>query len=184
MAAHLLQTPWTFYGQSKTKKVDYEQQIQKIAKVVSVEEFWAVYCRLPRSDYLGVSKALHFFRNDARAMWEDEENRNGGTFQITLQKEHGPAAWEKLLLGMIGEQLDPDVIGAVATCQGENQRVIVWTRTNDDQEMKRRVAAQLFETLNMPLKSRIQYRPHAMKAWTSWLLDASGPVEEIPEEAQ
>jgi hypothetical protein len=44
--AHLLQTHWTFYyhcHDPRSVKRNYEAAIQKIAKVVSVEEFWGVY---------------------------------------------------------------------------------------------------------------------------------------------
>lgn len=175
--SHKLNTPWTFYGFHPVKDGDYETFITKIAKVYTAEEFWAAYCRIARPK--GVD-AVQFFRNDIRALWEDEGNRDGGTFQFRFQVQHGYAAWEKLLLGLIGEHVNPDIIGAVLSRQNKDQvQIVLWNRTSQDEQLTSELAKQLFKLMDMPFKSQVRYRQHqsdGRKEMKTWVLEADGPV--------
>ncbi|OHT12058.1 Eukaryotic translation initiation factor 4E type 2 [Tritrichomonas foetus] len=184
--AHLLQTPWTFYFFQKGKNnTDYSKCIQKVAKVTSVEEFWGAYSHFLRPDKLRPSFQLHFFRNDSRAMWEDEENKSGGAFLIMLQPSHASEAWEKLLLSMIGEQIDSDIIGAVIALRPDCHRLFVWNQTAD-LNFCQKLAGELFKILELPYKTKICYNPHSrflstdgsgqLITSTTYQYEADGPV--------
>lgn len=185
--AHLLANPWTFYyylkprGNPHNRNVDYGKCIQRVAKVSSVEEFWAVYSRLIRPETLKIGAALHFFRDDSRAMWEDEENEQGGTFMIQLPKGHASPAWEKLLLDFIGGQIHSDIIGAVISLRQENDRLIIWNRTSNNQELLFHQCAQIFKSLELPLKSKVEYMAHpspknGRSKATTYVYEVDGPV--------
>ena len=161
---HPLAEPWTFYYYStsaaKKNDKDYSKCIQKIAKVATVEDFWAVYSHTLIPSKLKANCALHFFRGDSRAMREDPENTNGGTFFIKLIRGHASQQWEKLLLEFIGGNMDPDVIGAVVSVRIDNERIMVWNRTSNNPELRLKIVNQLYKCLNLPFKSKIEYLPH------------------------
>ena len=175
--SHRLHSAWTFYAFSQAfdKQKNYEKMIKPIARVETVEEFWATFTRIQRPR---ANNAIHFFRDNTRAMWEDEGNRNGGAFQLTFeQSQHGYVAWEKMLLGLIGERINIDVIGAVLSLKRDVVRIVIWNRTSNDLALKSEEARQLFEVAEMPFKSVIQYREHqadGKKNPETWILEASG----------
>ena len=185
--SHLLQSPWTFYiYQKKTRghnnTNDYESCIHKIAKVTTVEEFWGVYSRIIPLNKLG-SNAIHFFRGDSRAMWEDDDNINGGAFRIVLNKYHAPLKWENLLLDLIVEKLNYEFIGATITSKGEGFNLFIWNRTAV-LDLTRSLSGEIFKSLDLAYKSTIKYTPHSRFVstpgqdvkTTTYLLDTDGPI--------
>ena len=185
MASHPLEEPWTFYyystSQARKNDVDYSKCIQKIAKVSTVEEFWAVYSHTLIPSSLRPNCALHFFRGDSRAMREDEGNQNGGTFFIKLLRGHASQQWEKLLLEFIGGNMNPDVIGAVVSVKQDNERIMVWNRTSNDHQLRLDIVNQLYKCLNLPFKSKIEYLPHNRvpnQKPTAYTFENQGAVEQ------
>ena len=177
VGSHPMQTPWTFYAYKRDRNVSYEDCIMKIAKVYTVEEFWAVFTRLARLDYLQTGRSVMFFRDDIRPMWEDEGNRDGGTFEFRFQSGNGPAGWEKLLLSLIGEQIDTDIIGVVGSHKLGEDWIVVWNRTSKDEQLKSKLAGQLFHAMDMPFKSECRYKEHEIeerKVSRTWILEADG----------
>jgi translation initiation factor 4E len=163
MAAHALETPWTFYYHHPKTPKDWEAAIQKIAQVSTVEEFWAVYSRVKRPEALKAqgTESLHFFRGDSRAMWEDPANARGGAFRCEFQSGgHASLYWERLLLDLIGEQLHPDLIGALVQLKRNSEIISVWTRTSDSPALAVELATQLFRSLGLPYKTKMVWRKH------------------------
>ena len=186
---HVLQNPWTFYYYQKPKNPnsdqDYSKCIQKIAKISTVEEFWAVYSHVVRPEKLRPIIQLQFFRNDSRAMWEDEENKSGGAFFLSVPKTHGNDQWEKILLGLIGDQLNKDFIGAVIGLKPDCMRLYIWNQTADI-NLCQQLAGELFKILELPYKTKIIYTPHSkflttdgsgkLITKTTYQFEADGPV--------
>ena len=157
---HLLGSPWTFYYFQKKKAItdqEWASCIQPIAYVETIENFWAVYSRLTRPSQLRHTQ-YHFFRNHCRAIWEDEENVNGGIFSLDLSSNQIKidAAWETLLLGLIGERINPDVNGVVI----KGLYLTVWTKTSQDLELRQKIAGQIFTILHLPYKTKICFLPN------------------------
>lgn len=182
---HPLESPWTFYSYTSQKgqksEQDYLKCIEKISKVKTVEEFWAVYSHTIPPSKLKPNQALHFFRGDSRAMREDEENQNGGTFFIKLLRNHASQEWEKLLLDFISENINKDVIGAVVSVRSDSERILVWNRTSNDQSLRLNIANQLAKCLNLPFKSKIEYLAHQRVGNSKpimYTIEAEGAVEQ------
>jgi translation initiation factor 4E len=140
--------------------MSWEDRIEKIGKISTVEEFWGLYSRLIRPSAMRSGQRLHFFRNDSRAMWEDDENKNGGTFTIRLTPNQVTEKWEKLLLDFIGETLDEDFVGAVVSQVRVGGTIVVWHRTSNNPELLLKLVAQLFESAELPFKSEIIWAAH------------------------
>ncbi|KAK8854447.1 hypothetical protein M9Y10_017009 [Tritrichomonas musculus] len=187
---HLLETPWTFYYFQRpppnSPDMNYEESIHKIGKVYSCEQFWSIYSHIIHPDKLPATIALHLFRGDSRAMWEDEENRNGGSFLIRLPKGQVNYFWEKLLLSLIGEQFPPDVNGSAVSVRPKGDLLYIWHRTASDEDVRLEICRVLWKELNLPIKTKIDYSPFSdmlssnqNKAQIQYILESDGPVMKI-----
>lgn len=87
----------------------WEQCLHEVAACKSIEEFWILFnsIKLPTEINEGCNYAL--FQSSVRPMWEDEHNRNGGRWIITLEKrvdsDEVNRLWLDTLLLVIEEQL-------------------------------------------------------------------------------
>jgi len=65
-------------------------------------------------------------------MWEDEQNKRGGTWRLRVSKKDTPKVWQELLLAAIGEQLSEGVnegdaiCGVTVTLRDKDDIVQVW----------------------------------------------------------
>ena len=157
---HKLNCPWTFYYFDESEKVSYEEAIHRIAKVSTVEEFWHYYSHIQKPDKIKQDISLHFFRNDCRAMWEDDDYQNGGCFYLTFEKGvQIDFIWERILLGLIGEQFPEDLVGVVIKSKPNNAIVInAWHRTSSDTQLKIEICRQFEQILKLPPWTTIQYK--------------------------
>jgi len=158
--AHRLETPWTFYYQERSPKgngTQYASSIRKIGRFSTCEEFWGFYSHILRPEDISRDIALQMFRNDTRAMWEDEANSSGGSFRINTPRGSISLLWEKLILNMIGEQLPGDVTGAVASNRGRGNLLTIWHATARDEAVRNEIALGLARVLDLPHRSKIDY---------------------------
>ena len=152
-----LNSPWTFYYLQKDPNVKYEESIHKIGKFSTAEGFWQIYSHMIRPEKLPSNISVQLFRNDSRAMWEDEENRRGGDFLLRLPKKQANLVWERLALNLIGEQLPEDVNGIVVSTRNRVDLVYIWHQTANNPEIRLQIATSLVKILELPLKSKIEY---------------------------
>lgn len=185
-----LNNPWTFYYTQKSmddkEKIDYEAMLHKIGKFDTVFKFWEIFSHMNRADKNSNDITLSLFRNDTRPMWEDEENKNGGSFLIRFSKNHVKYAWEKLVLNLIGEQLPPDVIGIDVTTRVKMDLIHVWHQTSSDKDVRMDIFKSLVKILDLPIKTKVDYTPFsnyllpsAPKSSIQYLVDQNGPVEKV-----
>ena len=160
---HKLETPWTFYYYQRPPlndtKISYVESIHKIGKFSTVEEFWSYYSHITQPGKIAPTLALHLFRNDSRAMWEDEENSKGGFFLIRFPKGNINYIWEILVLNLIGEQFPSDVVGVVVSKRPKFDVIHLWHQTSSDENLKMEIATILWRILELPQKTQIDYYP-------------------------
>jgi translation initiation factor 4E len=184
---HPLQTPWTFYYLQRhagnTQEVPYEDSIHKIGKFSTCEDFWRFYSHMTRPDRLTPAISLHLFRNDSRAMWEDPENRDGGSFLLKFQKSQISAVWERLVLHLIGEQLPTDVVGAVVSPRAKVDLVYIWHQHARNEAIRLEICARLAWALELPSRTKMDYvsfdemmAPAAAKNSVQYWVEADGRV--------
>lgn len=173
MSEHPLQTPWTFYvyeRASDVSKESYTDCIQKIGQCRTCEEFWAFFSHIKKpTDLLSEnSPAIHLFRFDYRAAWEDPANIKGGLFRFLIHKKNVDLAWEKFCVAMVAEQVSEDVLGAVCMIRNRYDALQVWIRF-DDQEKRMTILNRIIQILQLPLKYRVDYTPcRIMSEGSQW----------------
>lgn len=115
----LLKREWSlWYFESETGK-SWVQCFHEVAACKSIEEFWILFnsIKLPTEIDEGCNYAL--FESGVRPMWEDEHNRNGGRWIITLEKridsDEVNRLWLDTLLLIIEEQHSgsPSICGVI-----------------------------------------------------------------------
>jgi translation initiation factor 4E len=113
-----LSRSWTWYYLNNQSK-NWDERINKIAEVKTVEDFWKTYGRIKLPTHISVGCDLMFFQTDIEPKWENEENRTGGRLVIEIKKEHRNEMlignWLNTLLGLIGENCN---VEGVAKCYG------------------------------------------------------------------
>lgn len=158
-----LASPWTFYGFEPAPPESgepYETQIKRIAKVTTGEEFWAVFSHMKRPSYLSNQRALHIFRGDSRAMREDPDQINGGSFLVRVSRVLADYYWESLCTNLVCGNMDPDVVGAIISAKQNYYNIYFWHQTAGDEELRMRICSQFCTLLHLPIGIRIDYTSH------------------------
>lgn len=155
--SHPLPTFWTFYlcetPKTKTETQAWEKCIKVISTINTVEEFWGLYTHLERPSKILPNYQYHVFRNKYRAVWEDEENKNGGVFSIPILSSYDEC-WEKILLILIGDSLSDDINGVVL----KGGKIDIWHRTASNENLRLQIASQIFSIIGLAPMSLINYR--------------------------
>lgn len=128
---HPLYTQWTLYFSSphvknvpKTPSTaaaplgqasGWMEDMRKVAKFDSVEEFWGLHNNIIAPSSLGNRADYYLFKEDIAPAWEDSANKNGGKWSIQLPKEKSKGSvdqmWLYTMLAAIGETYETDVGG-------------------------------------------------------------------------
>ncbi|KAB0395268.1 hypothetical protein E2I00_015829, partial [Balaenoptera physalus] len=81
------------------------------------------------------------FKDGIEPMWEDEKNKRGGRWLITLNKQQRRSDldrfWLETLLCLIGESFDDysdDVCGAVVNVRAKGDKIAIWTTECENRE--------------------------------------------------
>ena len=110
--------------------------IQKIYKIRSIRDFWCVHNNMPVLTELQFRTNLSFFKEDILPVWESPENENGGKWcaDLKLFREELNDIWLMVLLGLVGETVDPtrnEIVGVTIHLRRNGDRIAIWTRTTN-----------------------------------------------------
>jgi translation initiation factor 4E len=107
-----LQSVWTFWYITNNNAIPWADNMKKIMDVGFVEDFWSV-ARNWTPTSLTNHGDLAFFKQGIRPMWEDIENKAGGSWlhQISTTNQYQNSnqslfdLWQDSLLALIGDNL-------------------------------------------------------------------------------
>jgi len=180
---HPLQHGWSVWEHRKaTAAGDYGSSMTKICTFDTVEGFWRFMNFTPCPSEIFASEhgvpskfkerdveGISVFKKDCRPEWEDPRNVYGGELFLrkTMTVNQLDQWWEDLLLGLIGEKIDPtDVITGVRVVDKSVKgkvlyRIEVWFECNrdNDPQMVSAIQENVNQALNFNLK--LDYRPHS-----------------------
>lgn len=109
-----LNSAWTLYidqiPATGSSLQDYTQNLKKIYKISTIQEFWQVYNNIPTPKYLPSMYSFHLMRGDRKPIWEDPAHENGGYWKMKCQKKYTNVVWKELLLAVIGEQFEENLM--------------------------------------------------------------------------
>ena len=121
------------------------EDMRKVAKFDSVEEFWGLHNNIVPPSTLGQKADYYLFKEDIIPAWEDSANKNGGKWSVQLPKEKTKATidqmWLYTMLAAIGETYETDagskdmgepsddlVTGVIVNVRPAFFRLNIWTR--------------------------------------------------------
>jgi translation initiation factor 4E len=179
---------WTFYGfrpSEPDSQDSYESQIKPLATFSTAEEFWNIYSHLQRPEALPPQGAFHLFRGTSRAMREDPEHANGGSFLMRVAPSLGAYYWERLLVGLVTGQFDHDVLGVIISARSGFYNLLIWHATATNPDLRVLIARQVCDFLHLPIGIRIDFTAHHAvfriaddgKKTVHYILEEGGPVE-------
>ncbi|PVV01705.1 hypothetical protein BB560_003865 [Smittium megazygosporum] len=163
--SHPLQYSWTFWYMHREpgqKIVDYEASTIKIGSFFTVEEFWNVYTHTIRPNDMPIILDLHLFRFGVRPVWEDEMNINGGKWMIRIKKGLASRLWERLVLGIIGNQFEhfDQVCGAVLSIRNSEDIISLWNKTAHDAAINISIRDSIKSILGISHDTIMEYKAH------------------------
>ncbi|CAH7689264.1 eukaryotic translation initiation factor 4E [Phakopsora pachyrhizi] len=152
---HPLYSPWTLWFDNATKNdkaKNWEDLIQKVMEVESVEEFWGLYHNIVPPSLIHVGSTYYLFKEGIKPAWEDESNQNGGRWSVQLPRDKNRDLidkwWLYTMLTAIGETFETpytsigkpapemsftnEVTGVIVSSRRSFFRLSIWTRTADN----------------------------------------------------
>ncbi|TRY60785.1 hypothetical protein DNTS_032217 [Danionella cerebrum] len=145
---HPLQHRWALWYFKNDKNKSWTENLRLISKFDTVEDFWAS-------------------PDGIKPMWEDERNKLGGRWLMTLSKQQRhndlDRFWMETLLCLIGESFDEaseDVCGAVVNVRPKGDKISIWTGNCQNREAIMTIGQQYKDRLSLPLKMLIGYQSH------------------------
>lgn len=167
-----LENKWCFWEHQKGDNQNYTNQMHQLGTFNTVEDFWCYKNNLPNpSDIFftqtggekrftdrGAVDAYSLFKTNIRPEWEDPNNASGCELfcRTGMTPEDLDKKWELLLLGTVGETIDPadEICGVrvVDKSRGSNPiyRLEVWMRNQDE-----KITTTIRENISKCLESKI-----------------------------
>lgn len=126
---HPLQNPWTLWYYENEKGKTWEANQHAITNFDTVEDFWSLYNHIKLASEIKSGNDYSLFKNNIRPMWEDDANKNGGRWVISLAKytRHNELdnLWLDVILCLIGEAFEysEDICGAVVNIRPRGHKI-------------------------------------------------------------
>ncbi|XP_057158097.1 eukaryotic translation initiation factor 4E isoform X10 [Pan paniscus] len=101
---HPLQNRWALWFFKNDKSKTWQANLRLISKFDTVEDFWALYNHIQLSSNLMPGCDYSLFKDGIEPMWEDEKNKRGGRWLITLNKQQRRSDLDRFWLETEGIQ--------------------------------------------------------------------------------
>jgi translation initiation factor 4E len=149
--SHPLHNSWCIWEHRDEKGSSYGDNLHLLCTYSTVEEFWGYWNNIPSPSHAlfdGITprrfvnrtvQSFSVFKKGIRPEWEDPQNSVGAEWAVR-KRFNGPSLdelWTKLILGLIGETIDPDdeVTGARVIHKNRKDtdlfRFEIWLRSRD-----------------------------------------------------
>lgn len=163
---HPLQHTWCLWYYENDRNKKWEENQTEITSFSTVEDFWSVYNYIKLASEIRVGTDYSLFKKDIRPMWEDEANKLGGKWIISLNKPQRNTEldrlWLDVLLCLIGEAFEnsDEVCGAVVNIRNKGDKICIWTGDATNRTAVMEIGAKLKERLHLGSKTQIHYQLH------------------------
>jgi len=101
---HLLNNNWSLYFHSKYSNEWKLDNYIHLGSFNTIEQFWKLYNSILKPEEL----MLFLMKNDIKPIWEDEYNKDGGTYAYRIHNNILPNIWTNVSCAVIGETVHPE----------------------------------------------------------------------------
>lgn len=165
---HPLHNSWSLWFSENDRQKGWQENLKKVASFSTVEDFWSLYNHIKSASELKAGWDYSLFKEGIQPMWEDDANKAGGRWLVTLEKKQRDdvdECWLEIMLCMIGESFQENgdlVNGAVVNVRRGVSRIGLWTGNFDPAKSHviTQIGRKLKERLNLGSRHTIQYQLH------------------------
>ncbi|KAK3612233.1 hypothetical protein CHS0354_039515 [Potamilus streckersoni] len=178
---HPLQNRWALWFFKNDKSKEWTANLKLVHSFDTVEDFWAnqalqlklvnrkkLYNHVQKASKLQSGCDYSLFKDGIQPMWEDEKNKDGGRWLISLNKNQRATEldnfWLETLLCLIGEAFDDlsdDVNGATINIRNKGDKLGLWTRDARRSDAVMRIGHRMKERLKIPAKISLGFQAHS-----------------------
>ncbi|CAH1276381.1 unnamed protein product [Diabrotica balteata] len=163
---HPLQNAWTLWYYENDRTQAWEKNQKEIATFQTVEDFWSLYNHIKPSSELRQGTDYSLFKKGIRPMWEDDANKRGGRWLLSLEKKQRnndlDRYWLDIILCLIGEAFEnsEEICGAVVNIRQKGDKIAVWTADARNNVAVIEIGRILKERLHIPPRVTLGYQLH------------------------
>ncbi|XP_018577506.1 eukaryotic translation initiation factor 4E-1A-like [Anoplophora glabripennis] len=163
---HPLQNCWTLWYYENDRTQSWAQNQKEIASFQTVEDFWSLYNHIKPASELRQGSDYSLFKKGIKPMWEDEANRRGGRWLLSLDRKQRTNEldryWLDIILCLIGEAFEnsDEVCGAVVNIRQKGDKIGIWTSDAQNGVAVLEIGRKLKERLRIPSRTILGYQVH------------------------
>lgn len=98
---HPLQNEWTLWYLEMDRSKSWEDMLNEITSFDTVEDFWSLYNHIRFASDLKQGNDYSLFKKNIRPMWEDDANKHGGRWVISLTRSQRRNELDTLWLDIV-----------------------------------------------------------------------------------
>lgn len=139
------------------KDFNYKKQVENIALVETVEDFWNAYVNFHRLGRLAPLTEYFLFWKNCYPDTEDESYRHGGKLFTRVTKSATPKVFEALCLAFVGGQFNTnDVCGIVCSVRVAEDILSIWLKDTNNAQLVSHVEVVARQVLGSQLNSTVR----------------------------
>ncbi|EDV95694.1 eukaryotic translation initiation factor 4E1 [Drosophila grimshawi] len=161
---HPLEHTWTLWYLENDRNKSWEEMQNEITSFDMVEDFWSLYNHIKPPSELKIGSDYSLFKKGIQPMWEDDTNKNGGRWVISIGRcSHMELdkLWLDVLLILIGEAVHytDEICGAVINLRSKTNKISIWTANGQNELALMEIGHKLLILLGLP-PNNLQYQLH------------------------
>lgn len=166
---HPLHNTWVLWYYDNDRKKSWTENLKEITSFATVEDFWSLYNHIKAASELKPGSDYCLFKKGIRPMWEDDANKLGGRWLISLEKRQREIdldnCWLEVMLCMIGESFEDnadEVNGATVNVRPKVDKIGLWTADADKSkaDVTMAIGRKIKDRLNLGNRQPIHFQLH------------------------
>lgn len=157
---HPLQHTWTLWYLEADRSKAWTDSMNEVTSFSTVEDFWSLYNHIRGPSEIKVGGDYMLFKSHIRPMWEDESNKHGGRWTLTIHKNLSDKYWLDTVLCLIGEAFEcsDQICGAIVNVRQRIDKISIWTANYENRAAVMHIGKVYKERLG--LRDSIHYQLH------------------------
>ncbi|XP_030036834.1 eukaryotic translation initiation factor 4E1 [Manduca sexta] len=161
---HPLQNTWSLWFYDNDRNKTWEENLIELTTFDTVEDFWRLYHHIKLPSELRQGHDYAVFKQGIRPMWEDDANKMGGRWLVSLEKKQRNSDldrfWLDVILLLIGEAFEnsDEICGAVVNLRPRLDKIGIWTADASKQHANIEIGRKLKEQLG--IHGKIGFQVH------------------------
>jgi translation initiation factor 4E len=179
---HPLTDSWSFWyvyslshHERKKKGKNYwkrDYNLHDVYTFTTIEDFWSMFNNIYSVKNLIANTDYCLFKDGIKPEWEDDRNKDGGKWVVTLPIEDDMEAeceyaWLQIILMMIGANVDKEVYeiinGAIFSIRDKHHRISIWISdnfNNIEPTLLKKVGTTVRTLTKLPMDYKLLYQVH------------------------